>query len=149
VEEGKRDRLRIVVILLLIVNLLATGGVVSWLIVTQNEKQAAEKQLQTVHVLYIGTNDKDTKQREIPFSAAKMKVKEICMRYVDGATIFDAEGIWTNEMGVKVSEGTLVCCFSGTKEEVIQQIIADVRKELNQESVLEETRQVHYSFVGD
>ena len=59
------------------------------------------------------------------------------------------EGIWTNEMGVKVSEGTLVCCFSGTKEEVIQQIIADVRKELNQESVLEETRQVHYSFVGD
>jgi hypothetical protein len=148
-EKQRRDRVRIVVILLLIINLLATGAVAYGIADMWNAKQATEKKLGTMQVLYIGTNDKDTKQREIPLPAAKEKVKDICLRYVDGVTILDAEGIWADEAGVKVSEGTIVCCFLGAKEEVIQQIITDVRRELNQDSVLEETRRVQYSFVGE
>ena len=60
-EKQRRDRVRIVVILLLIINLLATGAVAYGIADMWNAKQATEKQLGTMHVLYIGTNDKDTK----------------------------------------------------------------------------------------
>lgn len=93
------------------------------------------------YTLYIGTNDKDTYRPEIPYDEALKVVAQICSEYLDGYTVFDADGFWTDEKGIPVSERTIVCKISQTDAGTIKKIIGDVLVRLNQSSVLVEKAQ--------
>ncbi|MBQ0051136.1 MAG: DUF3574 domain-containing protein [Treponema sp.] len=100
------------------------------------------------YTLYIGTNDKDTYKPEISYDDAVKLVAEICSEHLEGYTIFDADGYWTDESGTPVSERTIVCKIINSDSEAVQKIIDKVLVKLNQSSVLVEKSMVNISFVS-
>lgn len=98
--------------------------------------------------LYIGLNDKDTYTQLIPTEEARAAVDEICLKYVEGFTAYEARGGWTDESGALTRENTLVYIISGADEEQITAIMDEVLKELNQSAILlstETAETIYYS----
>lgn len=58
-------------------------------------------------ILYVGLNDKDTKTQKISTLEAYKIVNNIIMKYTDGATIYEANGLYKHEDGTVVIEKTL------------------------------------------
>ena len=128
-----------VIVILLAVNLLATGALG---IYTVNRGDAAGKEADGVcnatekYTLYIGLNDKDTYEQIIETEDAVDKVNEICARYVEGYTMQMAKGGWVDEKEILTEENTLIYSFYEVTDEQVTQIMNDVLKELNQNSIL-------------
>ena len=59
------------------------------------------------YTLYCGLNDKDSKRQEISTLEAAKVVRNACLHHANGATIFEADGIYRHEDGQQVSEKTL------------------------------------------
>ena len=59
------------------------------------------------YTLYCGLNDKDTRRQEISTLEAAKMVRNACLSYADGATIFEADGIYKHDDGELVAEKTL------------------------------------------
>ncbi len=102
----------------------------------------------TKYTLYIGTNDKDTYQEEISFDTCKEKVTEICVKYTDGCTIFDATGYWKDEKNNITTEKTIGCILEDIKIETVYKICDEVIVALNQNSILIETNKVSSIFYS-
>lgn len=49
--------------------------------------------------LYVGLNDKDTKQQKISTLESFKMVNNIILSYCDGATIYEADGIYKHDNG--------------------------------------------------
>lgn len=109
---------------------------------SNREREALE------YVLYIGLNDKDTYQQLIPTREAKEMIHNVCVRYVDGYTVTEAEGAWVDEMGRLTTEHTLVYSFRNAGEEDICQIMDEVLEALNQNTILMEERGTTWSYYN-
>lgn len=86
--------------------------------------------------LYIGLNDKDTKQQELSNLEAKAEISAILFRYFpNGFTLQECQGMYKHDDGTVVCENTikviLLCCNTGMLFEVIQ----DLKNKLNQECI--------------
>ena len=148
----------IVLALLLVINLGATGYLLgvqasadgSQVAVTEQAttNDASDTLEQTKYVLYIGTNDKDTYQQEIPYDECVQKVTETCTRYVGGCTLSEANGYWTDDSGEITKEQSIECILEDVTEEQVHQIADEVLKELNQNSILIETQGVTSEFYA-
>ena len=57
--------------------------------------------------LYVGLNDKDTKQQKIETMEAFKIVSNLVTVFADGGTIYSARGIYKHESGEIVIENTL------------------------------------------
>ena len=128
-----------VIAVLLICNLIAAG-----VLLGARADQSADGQ--TKYTLYIGTNDKDTYQQEIPFDECRRIVTEICTRHTGGCTLSDATGFWMDDAGVITSEQTIQCVLEDISEEDVHAIADEVIAALNQNSVMIETQQVTTVF---
>ncbi len=102
----------------------------------------------TKYTLYIGTNDKDTYTNLIPFDTCKEKVTEICVKYTDGCTIFDATGYWKDEKNNITTEKTVGCILEDIKIATVYQICDEIIIALNQNSILIETDKVNTLFYS-
>lgn len=111
-----------------------------------NEKM--ESNGATKYTMYIGLNDKDTYEQIVPTDEAKNIINRICIKYVDGYTIQDANGVWADETGKSTHENSVVCCFSDSDSETIYKIADEVIEELNQNAVLIEKNQVVTDFYS-
>lgn len=100
------------------------------------------------YILYIGTNDKDTYMQLIPPEEARDKVNTICAKYVGGYTSSASKGGWVDETGTLTQENTLVYSFYDVTEEQLRQIMYDVLKELNQNSILVEKQEAVYTYYS-
>ncbi len=148
----------IVLALLLVIDLGATGYLLgvqasaggSQAAVTEQPAadDASDALEQTKYVLYIGTNDKDTYQQEIPYDECVQKVTEICTRYVGGCTLSEANGYWTDDSGEITKEQSIECVLEDVTEDQVHQIADEVLKELNQNSILIETQGVTSEFYA-
>lgn len=85
--------------------------------------------------LYVGTNDKDTYQLEIPLEEQKAILLDIISKYTGGVTIYEATGYWVDETDTMTIEKTFVCEFFDTPEELLEKVVAEICVELNQNSV--------------
>lgn len=88
------------------------------------------------YTLYIGLNDKNTYKQEISTDTAIAIVDDICTRYVDGFTMFEAKGCWTDDKGTIMKENTLVYMFYDTTEESLTSVMDEVLVALNQSEIL-------------
>lgn len=100
------------------------------------------------YVLYIGLNDKDTYDQIIPTEEAKDIVNGICVKYVDGYTVSEANGGWVDEKGNLTEEMSLVYSFSGAEEADIVSIMDEVLAALNQNSIFVERQDMYYTYYG-
>lgn len=91
------------------------------------------------YTLYVGLNDKDSKVQQISTLEAFKVITNLLQSYVDGATIFEADGIYKHENGVVVVEKTLrieVLYFDDINaKQTTKKIVDDIKRILNQESV--------------
>ena len=76
------------------------------------------------YTLYCGLNDKDSKRQEISTLEAAKVVRNACLHHANGATIFEADGIYRHEDGQQVVE-----------ECVVRRIVDFLKAALNQESI--------------
>lgn len=99
--------------------------------------------------LYIGLNDKDSKMPVMDVLPARDLVARLLLNAgIGGATISEAVGIYTHENGAGVViEKTIRAELLDTPAEKIKMAVADIKKTLNQESVLVENTTIQADFV--
>lgn len=150
---NNKEKKQQILIVLLILNLAATCCIIGYLALgnrqeTNTAGSILADQMETgeKYVLYIGTNDKDTYQQEIPTEEARDMVNAICAKYVGGYTASDAKGGWVDETDTLTQENTLVYSFYEITEEQLVQVMDDILKQLNQNSILVERQEAVYTY---
>ena len=85
--------------------------------------------------LYLGLNDKDKKIQLINTVEAYKIVNNIITSYTDGATIFEASGIYKHDDGTVIIEKTLRIELLFIEKNTVLEIIRQLKTIFNQESV--------------
>ena len=134
----------IIIAALLVINIAFTG-VVLGLTLNKNNNNT-QSNLETKYTLYVGTNDKDTYQIEIPFETCITKVRDICCKYAGGGTCYEVTGFWKDDSGVTTKERTIACILEQITINVVHTICDEILVELNQASILIETNNVTTSY---
>ena len=87
-------------------------------------------------ILIVGLNDKDTKQQKYDIITAYKLVEQISLDYVDGASITEQHGIYKHDDGTIVTELSLRIELQFTTELAVKLIANEIKKQLNQESII-------------
>lgn len=96
--------------------------------------------------LYVGLNDKDTKVQKVDTMEASKIATNIITSYTDGATIYNATGIYKHEDGTIVIENTLKIELYEVSDEALTAIIDTLKRTLNQEAIIKQTEVVNSVF---
>ena len=86
-------------------------------------------------ILYLGLNDKDTKTQQINTLEAYKICTNILMNYTEGATIFEARGLYKHDDGTIVIETTLRIELLFVTSSTIEKITTELKRVFNQESI--------------
>lgn len=98
--------------------------------------------------IYIGLNDKDSKKQEISTRIAKEKTIEILNdNNITGLTIYEVMGVFKHKTGEIVFEKSLKVELIEVKEEEVINSIKELKKALNQESILFEKEKKEINFI--
>lgn len=98
--------------------------------------------------IYLGLNDKDTLKQKIDTSKAKKEVYKILLKNnIKGYTIYNVNGVFTNEKNEITREKTLKIEVLDIKKDDILKSIKELKKVLNQESILLEEEKKEISFL--
>jgi uncharacterized lipoprotein YmbA len=85
--------------------------------------------------LYVGLNDKDTKTQLVSTLEAYKVINNVLLQYVDGATIFEAKGIYKHDDGTFTTENTFRIELLFVETETVKEIVKVLKAMLNQESI--------------
>lgn len=85
--------------------------------------------------VYMGLNDKDEHVQIIPQEEAEKVFNNLVLRFFDGATVWNANGVYTHDDGTQVSENTLCCELVFADYVKVKKFVALLKKTFNQESV--------------
>ena len=89
------------------------------------------------YTIYIGTNDKDTFQLEIPLDEARSIIYNTMINYFsDGFTMHDANGVWKDENNDITLEYTFVCIIENADIDEIHKAADELIIKLDQNSIL-------------
>lgn len=97
--------------------------------------------------VYIGLNDKEELKQIIDTTKAKKEIYNILLKNnIKGYTIYSVNGVFTNEKNEITKEKTLKLEVLDIKKEDILKAIQEIKKALNQESVLleEEVKKINF-----
>ena len=96
--------------------------------------------------MYIGLNDKDTKQQKISTIEAYKMCQNVFADFFGGSTIFDGKGTYTHENGEMVFENTLVCIVYTDNMDNVKKAATTIKTVLNQESIAIEVTESNSFF---
>ena len=85
--------------------------------------------------LYLGLNDKDKKIQLINTLECYKIATNIIMAYTNGATIFEANGIYKHNNGEFTIEKTLRIELLFIEKEQVMEIVNELKRVFNQESI--------------
>ena len=85
--------------------------------------------------LYLGLNDKETKSQKIATVEAYKIVENLLKADFDGATIFEATGLYKHENGTFVTEKSLRIEILFAQDSQIRELVSNLKKMFNQESI--------------
>ncbi len=142
--ENKNRIFKIIVSIVVGINLVLTGILLAFQIKGNVEKSSQ----MTKYTLYIGTNDKDTYKQEIDYDVCVTKVRDICVKYTSGCTLFEATGYWTDEKDNITEEKTIGCILEDIVLDTVYKICDEVLVALNQNSILIETNSISTQFYS-
>ena len=96
--------------------------------------------------LYVGLNDQNEKVQLIPTETALKLVSNACVKYVEGATIYQAIGVYKYTNGQVVTENTF-------RIEIIEpgaglvDLVDYLKTALNQESIIIQRETIDSDFI--
>lgn len=100
------------------------------------------------YILYVGLNDKKTKIQEINTIQAYKLITNIIINYdIDGFTILEANGYYVHNDKSITIEKSLKIEFLFVHIDVIKKIIKDIKKLLNQESIILQTENITSELI--
>ena len=100
------------------------------------------------HTLYLGLNDKDSKQQKISTVEAYKTVENLLKNNnFDGATIFEAVGLYKHDNGVYVTESTLRIEILFSTDEKIKTLANTLKQVFNQESIALQVESINSQLV--
>lgn len=94
------------------------------------------------HTLYIGLNDKNSKQQEIDTLTAFKIVLNTVKAYYEGGTIKEARGFYTHADGSLTIETTLEVSILFADDRKTRALVEDLKQLLNQESIALQTEEI-------
>ena len=94
------------------------------------------------YTIYMGLNDKDSKVQEIGTLEAYKIVNNLLINMTDGATIFEADGIYKHEDGTVVMEKTLRIELLFINFETVKNIVNTLKVLFNQESIVVQVQKI-------
>ena len=98
--------------------------------------------------LYIGLNDKDTQRQELTNLDAKAEISAILFKYFpDGFTLQECQGMYKHDDGTTVCENTIKVTLFNYEFVGIADVIKEIKRELNQESVAVEFFETVVNFI--
>lgn len=98
--------------------------------------------------LYVGLNDKDTKQQELSNLEAKAEISEILFRYCsNGFTLQECQGMYKHDDGTVVCENTIKVILLDYNFSMIFELVEDLKHKLNQESIAVEIYKSYVKFI--
>ena len=98
--------------------------------------------------IYVGLNDKDLLKQIIDTKKAKNMVYSTLLKNdIKAYTIYNVNGVFTNEKGKITKEKTLKIEILDTEMESILKAIKEMKLTLNQESILLEIEKKEISFI--
>lgn len=97
--------------------------------------------------LYLGLNDKDSKQQQISTLEAYKVVSNILANDFGGGTIFEAPGIYKHEDGIVVVETTLRIEILFAELPAIKNLVTTLKKVFNQESIAVQEEVINSSLM--
>lgn len=98
--------------------------------------------------IYVGLNDRETLKQIIDTTKAKKEVYNILLKNnIKAYTIYLVNGVFTNEKNEITKEKTLKLEVLDIKKEDILKAIQEIKKALNQESILLEEEKKEVSFL--
>lgn len=97
--------------------------------------------------LYLGLNDKDKKIQLINTLEAYKICNNILMHYTDGATIFEANGIYKHDNGEFTIEKTLRIELLFIDKKTVVDIVEDLKKAFNQESIAVQEQKISSELI--
>lgn len=98
--------------------------------------------------LYIGLNDKDSKKQEVSTRRAREEVIKILNNNnINGLTMYKVDGVFKHETGEVVFEKSLKVELLEVEEEEVINAIQELKKALNQESILLEKEKKEINFL--
>ena len=89
--------------------------------------------------LYVGLNDKDTKNQLIASEVAKQVINYVLVKNGLDFTLFECKGVYTHESGEIVIENSFkieILCFNPDSQKPISKVIESLKVMLNQESIV-------------
>ena len=98
--------------------------------------------------IFLGTNDKDSYEPYGTPDAVKEKVDEVLTKHVEGFTIQEANGGWTNENGTVDHEYTVVILLSDTTLEKVYAASDDLIRAFNQSAVMIQANKTKTEFYS-
>ena len=108
-------------------------GLSTWSLV----RSYAIPKLDVEYTMYVGTNDKDTYQLEMPLDEARDIVHNTMMdHFSDGFTMYDAKGVWRDEHNVVTLEYTFVCVLEHADKTEVYKAADELIVKLNQNTIL-------------
>ena len=103
----------------------------------------------TRYTLTIGLFDKDTKRQKISTDIAIRIVSDLVVNVIGYGTIHTGNGIYTHNNGSIVVEPSIVFSVDGEKDlkDKVKSLAWQIKKALNQESVMLEETAVKMEFI--
>lgn len=92
--------------------------------------------------LYLGLNDKDTKVQKISTIEAYKMLTNVLMKNFEGATIFEATGLYKHDDGTFVIEPTLRIELLFAEEHEVRALVEMLKLMFNQESIAVQTQDI-------
>ena len=99
------------------------------------------------YTLYIGLNDKDTKQQQIDNLEASKIVQNVLTKKTGGGTIYNAVGVYTHGDSTIIIENTLRVEIVAAAREAVLEAINIIKTALNQESIILQTEHIESVFI--
>ena len=98
--------------------------------------------------IYIGLNDRDSKKQEVSTRRAKEEVIKILNdNNITGLTMYEVTGVFKHDNGTMTFEKSLKVELMEVKKEDVLKSIEELKKALNQESILLEEEEKKISFI--
>lgn len=98
--------------------------------------------------MYIGLNDKDTKQQEFTNFEAKTEISAILFKYFpDGFTLQECQGMYKHKDGTVVCENTIKVILLSCNTDVIFEVVHNLKNKLNQECIAVDIIQGATTFI--
>jgi hypothetical protein len=80
------------------------------------------------------------------YDCSKDIIQDICLKYTDGVTMLNGDGVWKNSDNLLTKESSIICVIYNLNKSDITPMLNEIAERLNQESILVDEKKVKLNY---